>query len=255
MIDFIIPAYGQSAYLKNCIESIKSQSIPCSIKVTTSTPNAHIERTCSDYGIPLKINLLRESIASDWNFALASAENNIIVLAHQDDWYHPQYADVIEKYFLDNSDASIVFTDGIEFDTHASKRLYKREFFKLAIRWAAFLGGNKINKPSQYFRLLAFGCPIPCASVAFNSINLGNLRFSKDFSVNLDWDFWCRLVKAGGVIGYCNKPYYFHRIHDEAETQKALVDFRRHDEDALIFSRFWPPFMVKLMHFLYKYGY
>ena len=73
--------------------------------------------------------------------------------------------------------------------------------------------------------------------------------------VNLDWDLWSRIGAAGLKIGYIRHANLIHRIHEGAETQLALKEFRRHNEDIIIFERYWSPYIAKLIQFFYKIGY
>ena len=50
---YAVCAYKESPYLEECIQSIRGQSVPSDILVSTSTPNAHIERICKKYDVPL----------------------------------------------------------------------------------------------------------------------------------------------------------------------------------------------------------
>ena len=255
MIQFIIPAYGESPYLEECIQSLQNQTVTTDIVVTTSTPNAYIEKLAHQYKIPILVNNHGGSIAADWNFALSCASQPLAALTHQDDLYDKNFARNTIQFFSKHKDVAILFTDSREMINNQSKILIRRELIKLMIRKCAFLFSRVISKPSQYFRLLAFGCAIPCASVVYNLKHIQNMTFSNHLSVNLDWDFWCQIAKARKKIGYLPGFYLTHRIHGEAETQKAKTELRRHKEDAIIFSYFWPPFLVKWIGRLYQLGY
>jgi glycosyltransferase involved in cell wall biosynthesis len=255
MLTFIIPAYGNSPYLEQCIESLKSQSIQCPILITTSTPSIELTRIANKNEIKILINQSRSSIATDWNFSLDAVTTGLVVLAHQDDIYYQSFASEALNIFSKHSNLAIAFSDSHEIINQKVYENPKREIVKKILRRMSFLGLDVICCKWQYFRLLAIGCPIPCSSVIFNMDKIGGLRFSEQYSVNLDWDFWCRVASSGGPIGYFRGALIAHRIHDGAETQAALQDSRRYNEDKKIFSRFWPGFLVPLIHFFYRAGY
>ncbi len=86
---FVIPAYGESPYLEACIQSLLAQATTGNVVVTTSTPNAHIQNLTQKYNLPYVVNYGAKGIASDWNFALDSANAKYATIAHQDDIYEP----------------------------------------------------------------------------------------------------------------------------------------------------------------------
>jgi hypothetical protein len=255
MLTFIIPAFGQSPYLEACIISLKNQETPCKIIITTSTPNYFISSLVSKYDLDIFINPSRTTIAGDWNFSLKCARSSLVALAHQDDTYHPSFSTMALKEFSLHSECAIYFTDSLEIINGKSYSYTKRELIKRILRKIAFFQAAYISKGSQFFRLLAFGCPIPCSSVVFNIAKLNGLKFSEDFTVNLDWDLWSRIALQKKMIGYIRGSYVAHRIHKDAETQLAIKDFRRQEEDKKIFLRFWPELMASTLLLVYKLGY
>lgn len=57
-----------------------------------------------------------------------------------------------------------------------------------------------------------------------------------------DWEYWLRLVKAGGKIGYCNNHVVFYRRSPQAvtymqrgqrETEEKLMNYYRHNMEIL----------------------
>lgn len=255
-LQFVIPAYGDSPYITICIESLLAQQHECNISITTSTPSAYIEDVASRYGIELVINDTSKSgIAPDWNFAYRLANADLVVIAHQDDIYLPQFSREAIAFFRRKPAIGLAFTDCYELISERKSAWHKRELVKKIIRELAFFGRKSILDQFSYRQLLAYGCPIPCPAVIFNKAKLENFEFSDDFQVNLDWDAWSRLAKLGVGFGYIRNRSMIHRIHQHAETQVAIKDNRRGQEDYKMFGRFWPPCIVKLLMSLYRYGY
>ena len=95
---FAICAYKESRFLEACILSLKNQSIPGNIILTTSTPNKFISDIAEKYKIKVFINKKRSGIAEDWNFAYKQVETPLVTIAHQDDIYEPKYlSELLEK--------------------------------------------------------------------------------------------------------------------------------------------------------------
>ena len=53
---FVICAYKESAYLEECILSLKQQTVKSNIIMITSTPNDYIRTLAEKHEIPLKVN-------------------------------------------------------------------------------------------------------------------------------------------------------------------------------------------------------
>jgi glycosyltransferase involved in cell wall biosynthesis len=251
-----VPAYSESPYLRECLDSLKSQSVPVDVLIVTSTPNQFIKLSALQYKIPLLINPVGGTIAKDWNFALKQGSHNLLVLAHQDDIYHSDFAKRALSFFASNEKCAIAFTDSNELTNNQVTVNNLRELVKKFLRKLAFFGFKQTIHSNFHFRLLlGLGCSISCPSVIFNRAVIPNFCFSDEFSVNLDWDAWSRLGKSGVSFGYIRGDLLTHRIHAGAETQLAIADQRRAREDGIIFRRYWSPVVANLLLKIYKLGY
>ena len=96
---FVIPAYGESPYLEDCIRSLIEQRLSSGILMVTSTPNQYISCLSQKYQIPLCINHGEAGISGDWNFGISQVHTPLFTIAHQDDVYLPEYSSrILEKY-------------------------------------------------------------------------------------------------------------------------------------------------------------
>ena len=110
----MVPAYGESPYLCECLDSLKSQSIPVDVLIVTSTPNKAIKLAALRYGLPVLVNPKGGTIANDWNFALKQGQSHLLILAHQDDIYHSDFAKCTFDFFARHQNCAIAFTDSNE---------------------------------------------------------------------------------------------------------------------------------------------
>ena len=92
---FVLCAYGESPFLEDCMRSLKAQTVPSDILISTSTPNAHIEEIAKKYDAPLYINQGEAGITGDWNFGISHAHTPYMTIAHQDDIYDPAYTETV----------------------------------------------------------------------------------------------------------------------------------------------------------------
>jgi len=254
---FAIVAFKESSYLQECIHSLKKQASFSEIILCTSTPSAFLEDIANRNGLKLFVNPTKKGIATDWNFALAQATTEYVTLAHQDDIYHPDYAQGIIKAGESQKDTLIIFSNYDEIVSDNSRTrirknslnfFIKKMMLRLFFRNKSYLVKNKKS-------LLAFGNPIGCPTVTFQKNNIGNFKFDSDFSINMDWKAWYDLAQKEGSFVWVKKTLVSHRIYSESETSRGIAEKRRQKEDVEMFKKIWPPFFAHLLAKIYSLSY
>ena len=252
---FVILAYKESEFLRECIESLRAQTASSHIIVATSTPSAFLTEVCKDYNLPLRCNEAKGGIAADWNFAYDQASSKYVTLAHQDDVYESSYAELLVSCAEERSDTLFAFTDYYELIGGTRKESTANLIVKRILRTLSYFHQKHVTSSLRKKILLAFGCPIPCPSVLFNKSLLGNFRFSTDYSINMDWDAWYRLSVLRGSIACVPQNLLGHRLHAESETTAGIGDNRRANEDRRMFARIWPSPVARALGAVYELGY
>ncbi len=252
---FTILAYKESPYLKDCITSLKRQTVKSKILIVTSTPSLYLDRISKECGVSLRVNHERVGIGSDWAFAYKSAETQYVTLAHQDDIYLSEYTewclDAAEKV----GDSLIVFTDYAELVGQRLRTYTPNLIIKIIVLLTFFTFKNNLHSQPLKNLMLSMGSPIPCPSVFFNKKNIGTFEFSRYFSFNLDWDAWLRLARSEGAFVYVRRRLLLHRIHKDSQTTVCTRDRWRHAEDEELFEAFWPRPIAKLLSRVYFLSY
>ena len=247
---FAICAYGESAYLEDCIKSLRGQSIKTNTIMCTSTPNSAICQLAKDYNIQLYVNANAEGIASDWNFALASAKTPLVTIAHQDDIYCSKYAENILEYANHAKMPLLLFSDYDELRNGVQTRDIPMIKVKRAML-RALIPSTRWGSMFLRRRILSFGSPICCPAVTYVIPNLVNPLFSKGMRGGLDWEAWERVSKLVGEFVYIPKALLLHRIHDQSETTALIKSNARSSEDLEMFKRFWPYPIACVLNFIY----
>src|SRR5579859_5911754 len=104
---FVIPAYKESRFIEQCIQSLLAQSVKSNVVITTSTPTDYTKNIAEKYNLPYYITD-KKRIANDWNFDLSKATTLLDTIAHQDDIYEPAYAESVIR--ATNKNVLITFT-------------------------------------------------------------------------------------------------------------------------------------------------
>jgi len=253
---FVIPAYGESPYLDNCIQGLLGQSVKSEVIITTSTPSPFLGDLAVKYCLPYFVNpQTKAGIASDWNFALNQATTPLVTIAHQDDDYLPQFVELTVAKLKDNSrqQSLIAFTDYTELidDQHRTGNL--NSFVKKSLL-LPFLLKNKISNRLLKHAVLSLGDPICCPSVTINKEALPDFQFSEDYTCVLDWEAWYQLAQQKGAFIYINKKLVKHRIHDGSETTNQLNTGLRQAEELQMFNKIWGKTFALVIAAFYKLG-
>ena len=248
---FAICAYKESPFLRECIESLKKQTISTNIIITTSTDNDHIRNLAKEYQIPLFINHGAAGIANDWNFAYHHCKTRLITLAHQDDMYRPEYVKKMLEGVNGAKHPLIYFTDYNELRegrvVSGNKLLRIKRLMLLPLRIKAFHGNRFVRR-----RILSMGNPISCPSVTYIKDDLPAIVFIPGFKSNIDWQAWELLSKREGSFVYIPKPLMLHRIHEDSTTSELLEENGRVEEDLSVLYKFWPKSVAQLIEKWYQ---
>jgi len=250
MHTFAICAYGESPFLKACINSLMNQTASGRIIMITSTPNRYIKEISEQYKIPLYINA-EGGIVQDWNFAYRKADTPYVTITHQDDIYLPDYRSHLLSVLASEEMPLIYFTDYVEI--RDGKKVISNSLLRVKRAMLLPLRFKKLRH-SKFVRrrILSLGSPICCPSVTFIKRNIPEEPFTVGFRSDEDWEAWERLSKLSGGFIYDPRKNVAHRIHEKSETSLILQDNVRITEDYLMFCKFWPVFIAKILAKIYS---
>ena len=242
---FVICAYKESEHLEKCIKSLKKQTLKTNIKMVTSTPNDHIRGLAEKYDIPLYIREGKSDIRDDWNFAYDHADTEWMTVAHQDDMYKK-----IAKY----PDALFAITDYIPIK---NGQIGPRDInckIQRRLRWP--LKYALLNKSRFWKRAaLSLGSTLKCPAACYHKALLGPSFFTSELKFCIDWDTFDKIARMDGRMLLVDQPLFYYRVHDGATTKQWIVDHTREREDAIMFRKFWPKWLVPLIMKFYIRAY
>lgn len=250
---FVICAYKESPYLENCIQSLKEQTIASEIIIATSTPNAYIKEIADRYELTIYEKEGVSDIADDWNYGYSKVTTPYLTIAHQDDIYLPSYTEHVLQEFHKSSKPLIFFCDYAELRGEQvvikNKLLTVKRIMLIPLRCRLFFSSRFVRR-----RILSFGSPICCPSVAYAKENLPEKVFVQGFRSNEDWEAWEKISRLKGDYIYDKQILMYHRIHEDSETSAIIQDNKRSEEDMIMYSKFWPKPIARLLVKLYADG-
>lgn len=253
---FVVPAYGQSPHLRSCLQSLREQTRPSPIMISTSTPYPALDRLAQEFGAQLLTHSPNIGIGHDWNQALSQvqARTEWATIAHQDDIYLPGFAEETLAAASRHPEALMVMTGYGELVGEQVRSLTPMLGIKRLLLELGFLGREQVAARSGKRRLLRFGCAIPCPAVSLR-LTAAVPRFREDMKVNLDWDAWLRLADTAGSFAYVRRKLMLHRIHSGSETSDGIRMGVRAQEDLMMFRSLWPEPIARLLARAYAMSY
>ena len=253
---FAVPVYRTAPNLGALVRSLRAQTEGHSeILLTTSTPSPELEEFAGLHALSLHINPQRLDIASDWNFALATARTELVTLAHQDDLFLPGYVAALTAALRRHQDAVIAFSDYSEHTTQGACPPTINLRIKRLLCQRAFGARECLTESSDKLRLLSLGNPICCPSVMLNRATLGEFRFPPGYQTNLDWMAWLELARRRGGFVYVRGRLVSKGIHPGSETAATIANRAREREDRALFGELWPAPVAAALAVVYKLGY
>lgn len=250
---FVICAYKENHHIETTIQSLLNQTVKSKIVLSTSTPNDFLREVCDKYNITMIVNPERKGAGCDWNYAYDHADTELVTIAHQDDFYEPQYVekiiDTINKYKED--DVILAFTDYYEYRNDTKVMTNKLLKIKRVMNWPLTKRGLQ-NSIWMRNRILSFGCTICCPAVTYVKKNAGDSIFDTKYINSCDYKTWVDLAKIKGAFVYIPEPLIAHRIYAGSATTANLSENIRAKEDLEIFNLFWPKPIAKFINNIYK---
>lgn len=246
---FVVLAYGESKYLEDCIKSVIRQR-ESEVLIATTTPNDFISKLAKKYNLVIKVGE-HTNIGGDFDFAISSSEAGLITIAHQDDIYEENYAEEIISAYEKNPESLIIFSDYYEIrnskkvETNANLKIKRLLLFPVRIFGVAKSEFTKRN-------ILRFGCAISCPAVTFVKKNCPKEIFASKLQCNVDWNAWEKLSRKAGAFTFVPKKLMGHRISEDSTTTDSIKDGIRTKEDMMMYQKFWPKWMARILAGMYK---
>lgn len=190
-ISVITASFNQGAYIKKCLDSVKSQTGSFQIEHII-LDNCSTDQTATilhDYKnnpghVDVKLLIKPDkgqTTAINEGFAMATGD--VVCWLNTDEWYEDGALQLIVDYFQSNPDVDVVFGDCDFVDPEGRLIKKKKEFF--------------FSKSMLIF----YGCFMPsCTTFLRRKILDSGIYLDPEFKVTMDFDWYVRIAKAGFII-------------------------------------------------------
>lgn len=249
---YVILAYKESQYLEDCIKSVTNQKYKSKVVIATSTPNDYISKLAKKYKLEIIVNKDHKDIGGDFDFAVSCGKTKLVTVAHQDDIYDYDYSFEMVEAFNRNDDVLILFPNYYEIKNGENE--YDNLNLKIKrILLRSLKNEKKSNKISKKRKVLKYGDSIGCPSVTFNMDKVKlPIFYGSGMKCNIDWYAWEKLSREEGSFIYIPKYLMGHRISEETTTTEIIKAGIRTKEDYIMFKKFWPNVIAKVLTRVYK---
>lgn len=245
---FVVCAYKEEPFLEECVKSLTKQTLKSDIIISTSTPNDFIKNIAKKYNAKLAINTKTKGHINDFYFAYDQAKTKYVTLCHQDDVYYENYALQVVKKMEKAKKPIIAFTNYYELRDGHTKKFNLLLMVKRIMNFP-FLFLGKFKKIRLF--ILSLGNTICCPSVTYNKELVSYPIKRSDLKSNIDWDTYLDFATFKGEFVYLTKPLMAHRIHNDSLTTRVLNNNVMNEENYMIFRRFWPEKIAKVLTKIY----
>lgn len=251
---YAVCAYKESPYLRECIRSLKEQTVASPIILCAAVPSEFLTGVAEEFGLPLYIRNGQPGIAEDWNYAMDCAAQTgaeYVTLCHQDDVYLPGYGEGLARAVQEDPDTLLYFTDYGERRDEGDVTRSTLLNIKRLLLWRMRIHSWQTSRLMKH-RTLSLGQPICCPAVTYHITAMKLPVFTPGFRSNLDWQAFERLSLLPGRFRYDRQPGMLHRIHSGSTTSAVLRDNGRTAEDLAMFRLFWPRPLAALITRVYR---
>lgn len=208
LVSIIIPAYNQARYLKSAIKSVLAQTYTfweCIVVDDGSTDNTFEQ--VHQFKHP-KIKYIYQNnagLSAARNTGMEASKGEFLSFLDSDDCFAPKKLELLIEKMNNCSDLALVAGNAALIDENGNT--IRRKF--------------ESSLPDKIHKLL-FGNPLHVGSVLLRRewyLKIG--LFDTNLRSYEDWDFWLRIVMAGGKMESINEIVSFYRFHTSQMTRNA----------------------------------
>jgi len=235
ILEVVIPAYGDSPYLKATLESA-IRNLSQNVKITVledPSDSKHVAEIVKDFSnrVGYQVNANRLGIAGNFNKALEISQAKFTLICGSDDLL---IGDISKELETINQETFAAVTSCSQIiDSNDQKIRPLPDIIKKII--APRIKGPKIYNNKNFFNHLMLGDWLYFPSIAWNTEILKKEKFSEEFHTAMDLDIFVRLIEKDYKIYHFPVTKFAYRRHSASasslyayQTGRFLEELRCH---------------------------
>lgn len=235
LISIIVPIYNVENYLRQCLDSIMSQTyqnFEC-LLINDGSPDNSAD-ICREY--VEKDSRFRYfekengGVASARNLGIERSKGQYITFIDSDDWVESDYLEVLYKSLIDEKADVAVSTykqfnmDDNNYYVHSYQRGYDRK---------VFTNEELIDSLPLLYGYDSTYNFVSCKLITRNLLEY--IRFNLSTGYGEDMEFWSKVFLIAKKIVYVNKDTYIYRTNNDSSKHYEEENIRNNIEQRLIF--------------------
>ena len=235
LISIIVPVYNVENYLRQCLDSIMSQTyqnFEC-LLINDGSPDNSAD-ICREY--VEKDSRFRYfekengGVASARNLGIERSKGQYITFIDSDDWVESDYLEVLYKSLIDEKADVAVSTykqfnmDDNNYYVHSYQRGYDRK---------VFTNEELIDSLPLLYGYDSTYNFVSCKLITRNLLEY--IRFNLSTGYGEDMEFWSKVFLIAKKIVYVNKDTYIYRTNNDSSKHYEEENIRNNIEQRLIF--------------------
>lgn len=210
LVSVIIPAYNQSKYIRETIDSVLKQTYNnVEIIVVNDGSTDDTLKILQEYGNKIKIiNQKNKGLAGARNSGIREAKGDYLAFLDSDDLWYNNMLSVMVSHLKNNqqSDIAACSCDLIDEKSQRIRRFNRMSFFRNKIKNSFLRTLTLINMFPVHTLLIRKKC-FDCCGV-----------FDESLRATEDWDLWLRMAVHGHKFLLIDDVIAKYRIHGESMT-------------------------------------
>lgn len=235
LISIIVPVYNVENYLRQCLDSIMSQTyqnFEC-LLINDGSPDNSAD-ICREY--VEKDSRFRYfekengGVSSARNLGIERSKGQYITFIDSDDWVESDYLEVLYKSLIDEKADVAVSTykqfnmDDNNYYVHSYQRGYDRK---------VFTNEELIDSLPLLYGYDSTYNFVSCKLITRNLLEYIRFNLSTDYGE--DMEFWSKVFLIAKKIVYVNKDTYIYRTNNDSSKHYEEENIRNNIEQRLIF--------------------
>ena len=237
-VDIFLPCYNGSGTIYKTLESIQRQTFK-SFRVVLVDNNStddsiKIFRRFQDSRFECIRFSDSVSLGDNFNRCLKYVQADYFCIMHTDDEYHENYLEVMLAAIEARPDVWLAHCNARIIDEHSKEKWSLKNFIKskMSIDGEKGYGGCKgLMWIADYNKIIA-------PSVMYRRSVINDVgKFSSHLKFTLDWEYYFRTLKAGGVILSVNRVLLDYRVHFQQQTAALVASMDKYHEMFAMLNR------------------
>jgi glycosyltransferase involved in cell wall biosynthesis len=234
LLHVMIPAYGESPYIRQTLESAVKY-LPLGVPITViedPTGYGDLEKIVKEFPrVGYEINKYRLGIAENFNKCLNKSTGVFTQICGSDDVFIGDPTISLSRFNLTDTKISVVGMNVKTINEDGIEKVKLPDIVKKLI--SPNVNESIIFKNSKIFANLMIGDWLYFPAIMWRTNTVLNYKFSGEFHTAMDLDILLRIISDELQIGFVNEYVIGYRRHDKSASSLYAKSIYRVEEEYL----------------------